>query len=176
MLVCPSLGVVLALRGTEDMGKLVMSWSFGDQTGWLIGAGFFTLFAMLLGWAVYAVSYRFLAMGSLDCSIPVSRRGSAVFGLIIGGGVFVMLAMASLNGFAQLMLQNGNLTIQYRWTGEAVVLPLIEVMNIREEPAFKGRWRLVVVTDTNGIYESALSSQADVHLVAEILRRQMSQL
>ena len=86
-----------------------------------------------------------------------------------------MLAMTSLSGFAQLMLQNGTLTIQHRWTGQAVVLPFIEVMNVQEEPNFKGQWRLVVVTDTNGIYESALASQADVHRVAEILRQQMLQ-
>ena len=56
-----------------------------------------------------------------------------------------------------------------------MVLPFIEVMNVQEEPAFKGQWRLVVVTDTNGIYESALSSQADVHRAAEIIRQQMLQ-
>lgn len=84
-----------------------------------------------------------------------------------------MLAMTSLSGFAQLMFRNSTLTIQYRWTGQAVVLPFIEVMDIREEPAFKRQWRLVVVTDTNGIYESALASQEDVHRAAEWLRRQM---
>lgn len=151
----------------------MLSWTFGDQTGWLIGAGFFTLLAMLLGWGVYGVSYRLLAMGSLDQSVPASRRGSVVLGLIIGVGVFVMFAMTSLSGFAQLMLQNGTLTIQYRWTGQTVVLPFIEVMNVQEEPAFKGQWRLVVVTDTNGIYESALASRTDVQEAAESLRRQM---
>lgn len=96
-----------------------------------------------------------------------------MLGLIIGGGVFVMFAMTSLSGFAHMMLQNGTLTIQYRWTGQTVVLPFIEVMNIQEEPAFKGQWRLVVVTDTNGIYESALASRTDVQQVAESLRRGM---
>ena len=85
-----------------------------------------------------------------------------------------MLALTSLSGFAQLVLQNGNLTIQYRWTGQEIVLPFIEVMNVQEEPAYKGQWRLVIVTDTNGIYESALSSRADVHQAAEALRHQMA--
>jgi hypothetical protein len=66
-------------------------------------------------------------------------------------------------------------TIQYRWTGQAVVLPFIEVINVQEEPAVKGQWRLVVVTDTNGVYESALASQEDVHRAAETLRQQMLQ-
>lgn len=152
-----------------------MSWSFGDDTGWMIGGGIFLAISLVIGWGVYAVSNRLLAMGSLDRSVPMSRRGSVVLGLIVGGGLFAIIAMTSLSGFAHLMLQGGTLTIQYRWTGQAVVLPFIEVMNIQEEPAFKGQWRLVVVTDTNGIYESALASQADVHRAAEILRQQMLQ-
>jgi hypothetical protein len=150
-----------------------MSWSFGDPTGWMIGGGIFLAFSLAIGWVVYGVSYRLQSMGSLAQSVPASRRGSVVLGLIIGGGVLAMLAMTSLSGFAHVMLQNGTLTIQYRWTGQAVVLPFIEVINIREEPAFKGQWRLVVVTDNNGVYESALASQEDVHRAAETLRQQM---
>jgi hypothetical protein len=149
--------------------------AIGDDTGWMIGGGFFLVFSLAIGWAAYAVSSRFLAMRSLDQSVPSTRRGSVVLGVIIGGGVLVMLAMTSLSEFAKLMIQNGALTMQYRWTGQAVILPFTEVMSIQEEPAFKGRWRLVVVTDTNGTYESALSSQADVHRTAEILRRQILQ-
>lgn len=150
-----------------------MSWSFGDSTGWMIGAGIFALLSLALGWAVYGVSSRLLSMGPLGRSGSASRRGSVVLGLIIGGSVFVMLVMTSLSGFAQLMFQNDTLTLQYRWTGQTVVLPFIEVMHVQEEPAFKGQWRLVVVTDTNGIYESALASRADVQQAAEWLRRQM---
>lgn len=151
-----------------------MRWSFGDPTGWMIGGGVFLALSLAIGWAVYGVSYRLQSMGSLGHSVPASRRGSVVFGLIIGGGVFAMLVLTSLSGFAQLVLQNGNLTIQYRWSGQKIVLPFIEVMNVQEEPAYKGQWRLVIVTDTSGIYESALSSQINVHRVAEVLRHQMA--
>ena len=48
-------------------------------------------------------------------------------------------------------------------------------MDVREEPAYKGQWRLVVVTDTNGIYESALSSPSAVRAAAELLRTNMTQ-
>jgi len=54
-----------------------------------------------------------------------------------------------------------------------VVLPFNEVMNVQEEPAFKGQWRLVLITDTSGTYESALTSQADVHQAVEWIQRQM---
>jgi len=150
-----------------------MNWSFGDQAGWMIGAGVFGVLSLALGWAVYGVSYRLLAMGSLGQPVSASRRGSVALGLIAGAGIFAMLAMTSLNGFAQLMLQNDTLTIQYRWIGQTVVLPFIEVMNVQEEPALKGQWRLVVVTDTNGIYESALASRTDVQQAAEWLRQQI---
>ena len=82
-----------------------MSWSFGDDTGWMIGEGFFLAFSLAIGWAAYGVSSRFLAIGSLDQSVPRSRRGSVLLDRIIGGGVFVMLAMTSLSGFAQLMFK-----------------------------------------------------------------------
>ncbi len=150
-----------------------MSWLFGDDTGWMIGGGIFLAISLVIGWGVYAVSNQLLAMGSLDRSVPMSRRGNVVLGLIVGGGLFAIIAMTSLSGFAHLMLQGGTLTIQYRWTGQAVVLPFIEVMSVQEEPAFKGQWRLVVVTDTNGVYESALASQTVVQQAAEGLRRQM---
>lgn len=152
----------------------MLSWTFGDQTGWMIAGGFFALLSVAIGWGVYAVSCKLLTMGSLDLAVPTSRRGGIMLGIVVGGGVFAMLVLTSLSGFAQLVLQNGNLTIQYRWSGQKIVLPFIEVMNVQEEPAYKGQWRLVIVTDTSGIYESALSSQINVHRVAEVLRHQMA--
>lgn len=151
-----------------------LSWTFGDQTGWMVAGGFFALFSAAIGWIVAGLSSRLLTMGSPDQTVPASRRGSIILGMIVGGSIFSTLALTSLSGFAQLALQNGTLTLQYRWTGEKVVLPFIEVMNIQEEPAYKGQWRLVVVTDTSGTYESALSSQAEVHRAAERLRQEMA--
>lgn len=151
------------------------SWTFGGQTGWMIGGGFFALLSSGIGWAVYGLFSKLRTMGSLGQSSTVSRRGGVILGVFVGGSVFAMLALTSLSGFARLTLQEGSLTIQYRWTGQEVVLPFIEVMDIREEPAFKGQWRLVVVTDTKGIYESALSSPTIVRAAAELLRAKMTQ-
>ena len=101
-----------------------MSWSFGDETGWMIGAGVFFGIACGIGWAVY---------------------------------------------------QHGQLTMRYILPARTVVLPFIEVMNVQEVPEYKGRWRLVLITDTSGAYESAQASRADVQQAAEWLRRQMQQ-
>lgn len=151
-----------------------LSWTFGDPTGWTIGAGLFALVSALLGWGVYGVSYRLLAMGSLDQSVPASRQGSIILGIVIGAVVFAGFYFTSLSGFSRLELGHDLLTIRYILPERAVTLPFIEVRNVQEEPTYKGQWRLLLVTDANGIYESALSSQADVHRAAETLRQQMA--
>ncbi|OQW43756.1 MAG: hypothetical protein A4C66_08515 [Nitrospira sp. HN-bin3] len=152
-----------------------LSWAFGDQAGWMMAGSFFALLSGGIGWVVYGLFSRLRTMGSRGQSGTVSRRGGTILGVVVGGSVFAMLALTSLSGFARLALQEGNLTIQYRWTGQKVVLPFIEVMDVREEPAFKGQWRLVVVTDTNGTYESALSSHTVVRAAAELLKTKMTQ-
>jgi hypothetical protein len=151
-----------------------LSWSFGDPTGWAIGGGVFLMLSIGLGWAVYGTSYRLLTMGSLDLRDQVRRWPSVMFGALVAFGIFAMLYATSLSGFSQLEHRDGQLTILYMLPERAVSLPFIEVMNVQEEPAFKGRWRLVLTTDTSGTYESALASHADVHQAGEWLRRQMS--
>lgn len=153
-----------------------ISWTFGDPTGWMIGAGFFALISALLGWVVYGVSYRLLAMGSLDQAVPASHRSSIALGTVIGAVVFAGFYSTSLSGFSRLEFGHDLLTIRYILPERTVTLPFIEVMNVQEEPAFKGRWRLMLTTDTSGVYESVLASQADVHRAAETLRRQMAHL
>ncbi len=152
-----------------------MSWSFGDQAGWMMAGSFFALLSSGIGWVVYGLFFQLRTMGSLGQSGTVSRREGVIIGIVVGGSVFAMLALTSLSGFARLTLQEAHLTIQYRWTGQEVVLPFLEVMDVREEPAFKGQWRLVVATDTKRIYESALSSPTVVRAAVKILRTKMTQ-
>lgn len=151
-----------------------LSWSFGDPTGWAISCGFFLFISTAIGWAVYSISYRLLNMGSLDLRDQVRRWPSVMFGALVALGIFAMVYATSLSGFSQLEYRDGQLTILYMLPERAVSLPFIEVMNVQEEPAFKGRWRLVLTTDTSGGYESALASHADVRQAGEWLRRQMS--
>lgn len=56
-----------------------------------------------------------------------------------------------------------------------MVLPFSDVITVQEGPAFKGRWRLVLITETSGTYESALTPLADVHRAGAFLRQQLTQ-
>jgi len=157
------------------MEMTTMSWSFGDPTGWMVGCLFFGFLSLVLGGLVYGVSFRLASMGSLDEPRQASRRPSVVLGCLMAMGIFSALYVTSLSGFSQLELRNDHFTIQYMLPERTVVLPFIEVMHVQEEPAFKGRWRLVLTTATSGTYESALASQSDVHKAGEFLRQQMAQ-
>ncbi len=114
-------------------------------------------------------------MGSLDQEQPAGRRVSIVLSILLTLGIFSTFYFTSLSGFSRLDLRDSHLTIQYSLPERTVVLPFIEVLNVQEESAFKGRWRLVLITDTSGVYESTLASQADVHRAGEFLKHQMVQ-
>jgi len=152
-----------------------LSWSFGDPTGWAIGCGFFLLISTAIGWVVYGSSYRLLNMGSLDLRDQVRRWPSVMFGALVALGIFTMLYATSLSGFSQLDYRTGQLIIHYMLPERTVILPFIEIMNVQEEPAFKGRWRLVLTTDTSGTYESVLASYDEVRHAGEWVKRQMRQ-
>lgn len=150
-----------------------MSWSFGDPIGWMIGCLFFGCLSLMLGGLVYGVSFRLTSMGSLDDPHHADRRPSVVLGCLMAIGIFSALYVTSLSGFSHLEFRNGHLTIKYMLPERTVVLPFIDVMNVQEEPAFKGQWRLVLTTETTGSYESVQASQSDVHKASEFLRQQM---
>jgi hypothetical protein len=152
-----------------------LSWSFGDPMGWAIACGLFLSFSTAVGWGVYGIFYRLLSMGSLDQGQRASRRPCVVLGGLAALMIFAAFYLTSLSGFSQLDYRAGQLTIHFMLPERTVVLPVIEVMNVQEEPAFKGQWRLVLITDTSGTYESALTSQADVHQAVEWIQRHMRQ-
>lgn len=157
------------------MEHATQSWSFGDPTGWTIACILFVLWSGVVGWGVHSISYRLLNMGSLDQKQKASRRTSVTLGALVAFAIFSALYFTSLNGFSQLDLRNGQLTFRYMLPERTMVLPFSEVMIVQEEPAFKGRWRLVLTTDTNETYESALTSRTDVRRVGDFLRQQMAQ-
>ena len=152
-----------------------MSWSFGDPTGWMVACLFFGLLSIGFGWLVYGISYRLVSMGSLDERGQATGRTSIILGCLFAVGIFSALYFTSLSGFSKLDFRDGHLTVRYILPERIIVLPFIEVMNVQEEPAFKGQWRLVLTTDTSGSYESALASRADVYRAGEFLRQQMAQ-
>jgi hypothetical protein len=151
-----------------------MSWSFGDQTGWMIGCGFMLLFSIGLGWIIQSLSFRFLSMGSLDQEQKVCRLG-VILGASVALAIMSAFYVTSLSGFSQLEYRNGLLTMHYPLLVRTVALPVTEVMTVRADPQFKGQWRVVLITDTSGTYESALASEAYVHQASNFLKQQIAQ-
>ena len=155
------------------MEHATLSWSFGDPTGWTIACVLFLLWSCLVGLGISSISYRLLSMGSLDQKQRASRRASGMLGTVIALTIFSALYFASLRGFTQLDLRNDQLTLRYILPERTRALPFSEVVSVHEEPAYKGRWRLIVITDSNGTFESALSFGTEVHKAGDFLRQQM---
>ena len=124
---------------------------------------------------MYSISYRLLRLGSLDQEQKPSHRTSPLLGTLVAFGIFSAIYFTSLSGFSQLVLHDGLLTFRYILPERTKVLPFSDVITVQEEPAFKGRWRLVLITETSGTYESALTPQADVHRARAFLRQQLAQ-
>jgi hypothetical protein len=114
-------------------------------------------------------------MGSLDQKRRPRRRVSVMIGTAIALAVFSTLYFTSLRGFSQLDLRNDELTIRYILPERTTIVPFTEVINVEEEPAYKGRWRLVLTTDSSVTYESALAFRTEVQKAGEFLRQQMVQ-
>jgi hypothetical protein len=157
------------------MEHAIQSWAFGDPTGWTIACALFLLWAGVVGLGVYGISYRLLAMGSLDQEQTASRQTSVVLGILLALAIFFALYVTSLSGFSQLDLRDGQLTFRYILPERTMVLPFSEVISVQEEPAYKGQWRLVLTTETSGTYESALATRTDVRRAGEFLRERMAQ-
>jgi hypothetical protein len=157
------------------MEHATLSWSFGDPTGWMIACILFLLWSGVIGLGVYGLSHRLLSMGSLDQEQRASRQPSVILGTVIAIAMFSALYFTSLSGFSQLDLRNDQLTFRYILPERTTVLAFSEVATVQEEPAYKGRWRLVLTTETSGTYESALASHADVRRAGDFLRERMAQ-
>ena len=156
------------------MDRSILSWSFGDPTGWTIACAFLVLLSGTIGGGLYALSYRLLMMGSLDLEQKASPRASIVLGTLVALAIFSAIYLTSLSGFSRLDLNDGRLTIHYILPERTVVLPFSDILNVQEEPAFKGRWRLALTTATGGTYESALAFRDDVHRAGVFLKEQMA--
>ena len=152
----------------------MISWSFGDPTGWTIACAFFVLLSGAIGGGLYALSYRLLMMGSLDLEQKASPRASIVLGTLVTVAIFSALYFTSLSGFSRLDLSDGRLTIHYSLPERTVALPFSDILNVQGEPAYKGRWRLTLTTTTGGSYESALAFRDDVDRAEEFLKEQMA--
>jgi len=157
------------------MEHATQTWSFGDPTGWTVACVLFSLWSGVVGLGVYGISYRLLTMGSLDQEQRAGRQTSIVLGTLVALAIFFALYFTSLSGFSQRDLRDDQLTVRYILPERSMVLSFSEVMNVQEEQAYKGLWRLVLTTETSGTYESVLASRTDVRKAGDFLRRQMTQ-
>ena len=155
------------------MENASLNWSFGDPTGWTIACIFFVVISSVIGVGIYALSYRLLCMGSLSEGQAVSRRFSLTMGFLFAVGIFFAVYLSTLSGFLTLELRDSQLTLRYILPERTVILPVIEVMTVQEEPAYKSQWRLVLSTETSGTYESALAARTEVHRAGEALRQRI---
>jgi hypothetical protein len=157
------------------MEHATLCWSFGDPTGWTVACVLFLLWSGVVGVGFYSISYRLLNMGSLDQKERPNHRASVMLGVVIGLALFSALYFTSLSGFSQLDLHNDQLTFRYILPERTTSLPFHEVINVTEEPTYKGRWRLILTTESNGTYESALAFRTEVQNAGDFLRQQMVQ-
>ena len=150
-----------------------MTWSFGDPTGWTIACILFFVWSSLIGLGIHAISYRLLTMGFLDQTERPSRRVSVTLGTVVAMAVFSALYYTSLRGFTQLDLRDDELTFRYILPDRTTSLPFYNVTTVQEEPAHKSQWRLILITDSSGTFESVLASRREVHQAGNILREQL---
>jgi len=153
------------------MEHATQTWSFGDPTGWTVACVLFSLWSGVVGLGVYGISYRLLTMGSLDQEQRAGRQTSVVLGTLVALAVFFALHFTSLSGFSQLDLRDDQLTVRYILPERTTILPLSEVINVQEEAAYKGRWRLVFTTESSGTFEGALASRTNVRKAGDFLRQ-----
>lgn len=113
-------------------------------------------------------------MGSLDEEQRAGGRTSVISGTVLSLEVFFALYFTSLSGFSRLDLRADRLTIHYILPERTTILSFGDVTSVQEEPAHKGRRRLVLTTETSGTSERALVSRTDVRKVGEFLRQQMA--
>lgn len=151
------------------METTLLSWSFGDPIGSTVAGVVFVALAGGIGFMVYGASYRLLTMGSLDETHRVSHRFSLALGLLFALVIFSACYATTLSGFFQLDLQGGQLTFHYMLPERIHTVAVEDVADLREEPAFKGQWRLIVTTADGDRYESVLATHEAVRQAEEAL-------
>jgi len=152
----------------------MMSWSFGDPTGWTSACIVFLVISCVIEVGISSLSYRLLCMGSLGEGQAVGRRFSFALGFLCAVGIFSAVYLSSLTGFVTLEFHDGQIVLEYILPKRTVVLPVTEVFHIQEEPAYKGRWRLVLSTEPSETYDSALASGAEVHRAGAWLSNELT--
>lgn len=89
-----------------------MSWTFGDETGSMIGGGIF-VFTFGIGWVGLEATHRLLNMGSRGLGNPVGRQSGMILSVVGGLAVFALFYFSALSGFMKPEYSDGQLIPEY---------------------------------------------------------------
>jgi hypothetical protein len=139
-------------------GPLILE--FGSRSGsWFALCLFGTLLGVL-GWGV-----------AREIRVR-SDRGGGIIARGLGLALFLvplsLIYVSSLNGFYEAEVEGAVLRLRYLIPAVSSEIPLAEITDVRRTAWQRGKWRLVVDTDSGSTYESATS---DREPVAESLAR-----
>jgi hypothetical protein len=133
---------------------------FGSRAGSALALGLFGVLFGALGWGVRRECRR----------RGVGPRAAAVVGGLLFAGPLVLVYASSLGGFYELRVHADRVESR-------ALLPMLstrteraDLARVDEEPAFRGRWRLVLVDASGGRRESATASREAVESAARLLR------
>ncbi len=156
------------------MESTLLSWSFGDPIGLSIAGVVFVALSGGIGFVVYGASYRLLTMGSLDEKHRGSHRFSLALGILFALVIFSACYTTALSGFFQLDLQGEQIAFHYMLPERIHTVAVEDLADLREEPAFKGQWRLIVTTADGDTYESVLATHEAVRQAEEALTQRVA--
>jgi hypothetical protein len=120
---------------------------FGSRSGSFFALALFgTVFGLVGVAAAFGLRQRFREVEPWQAILV----GLALFVLPVG-----LIYSTSLAGFYEAEVRNGQLSLRYLLPQVVTVFPLAEVSEVSAAPAFRGRWRLHIVTVEGHRYESA---------------------
>ena len=135
---------------------------FGSRSG--------SFFAIALFGTLFGAMGLAAALGIRQRIRGVRRVTAAALGLALFVLPVSLIYTSSLGGFYEVEVQEGRLALRYLLPQCATVLPIAEIGEVSAAPAFRGRWRLHIVTRDGRRYESATWHSGPVIEAANCLR------
>ena len=152
---------------TAPGSDLALVFHFGSRSGGYVALAFFGSMFAALGWAVARELRRRVGM---------RRSWAAAVGFVLGSALLAVTYLSSLDGFYEAELRGTSLTFHYLIATTPRVVALESISDVRGTPAFRGLWRLRVVSSRGGDYDSATSDRDVVKAASERLRSVIANL
>ncbi|HEU4394822.1 MAG TPA: hypothetical protein VFS92_04590 [Planctomycetota bacterium] len=138
---------------------------FGSRSGSLAALGFFAALFGLLGWGIVReCRRRGVAPGA------ARTAAAALFAVLIAA-----VYLSSLGGFYELRSHGSSLETRSLISVFPDRLSFGDLARVEGEPAFRGRWRLVLVDAAGGRRESATADRETVEAAVALLRPRLLQ-